>query len=282
MSVELSNQARTLFADSCKNAYQSTGPDMRDCTDFVEAPGQNVYTFRRVGRIVARDRGATQTNLVNADMTHTTIPVTMQDKYASDLTDIFDQATTNQPREIEKLGFAIGAALKRQETQFVLDALDSATLAAGNQISFNGSDIEDGLLDAAEVLRSLDIGEQPVFVGTEVEETLMLKQDRFASADFAGGDKMLGSGRVRQGHYGLRYKFVGTGRAETGLSGGAGARECYMFVPSAVGLVVNLDNIARVDWSVEKASWRSSGFLKGNSIAIDPEGIIKCTIDEAN
>ena len=126
MSIQLgTNAKRTLFADKVKMAYQSMGPkNFESLCDYIKQDGVETYKFRTMGRGTARARGASQSQLVPMGITHGTVSCSLTAYEANELTDIFDQATTNAPREIEKLGTVIAGALARKRIQIMIDALD--------------------------------------------------------------------------------------------------------------------------------------------------------------
>jgi len=292
MSVTLSSgAARTLFDDTVKHAYQSAGPDLRDCVTFRSVTGSDDYRFRTMGRAQALQRGADQTAVSNANVAHATVTCALNDFYISELTDVFGQATTNAPQEIVALAKTIGNGLKRKEAQLVIDALDAATIPAGNQIGGTNITLDNNVVGAnpegiallsegRSLLKANDIDEQPCFLFSEREEMQLLNNDTFVSADYSSYRER-DNGDIRDGHYGLKYRRVGSGRDEDGLALSGTERVCYMFVPSAVGLAVNIDCKTEVNYESDKLSWRSTGLLKAGACVIDTSGVVAITIDAA-
>lgn len=283
MSLELGlNAKRTIFADSTKDAYQSAGPDFRDVTDFVSMPGLETYNFRKMGRLTAHLRGASQSEVKQSNVTHSLVPAVMGDWSLSVPTDIFDQAKTNEPQEIKKIGSSIGRALKRRETQLVLDQMKAATMASGhtvaNTVGATTGMNPDKLTEARAILKANDIDEPICLVYTENQEKDLLRESEFTSADFSAS-KMLTDGDVKDGHFGYRYKMIGSGRDETGLTLSAGDRSCFAFVPSAVGLVTGLLK-SEVNYVPTQFSWLASGMLMAGSAVIDTLGIVEIVCAE--
>jgi len=285
MSLELgTNAKRQLFDDSYKAAYQSAGPDLRPYVTFREQMGVDTYKFRTMGRGMAQARGAAQSSLNVVGFTHSTKTATLEDWYASELTDIFDQDKTNAPQEVPALAKALANATKRRETQIVIDALKTAYnagLPSGNSITEAGSVglTVAKLLSARAALKANDIMETPCLLLTEKQEADLLALSAFTSSDFAASSGAV-TGNIRQGHFGFNYVLVGTGRDEDGLSLiETDDRVIFAFVPSAVGLVVGL-NKTEVNYESQVASWRSTAMLRAGAVAIDTAGIVSIECDE--
>lgn len=285
MSLELgSNAKRKLFDDSYKAAYASAGPDLTPYVTFREQMGVDTYEFRVMGRGMAQQRGASQSQLNVINVTHGTKTATLASWYASELTDIFDQDKTNAPQEVPALAKVLAQATKRRETQIVIDAIKTAylaTLPTGNVITEGASvGLSIAKLAAARAaFKKNDIMETPTLLITEKQEMDLIQLTAFTSADFAASSGAV-TGNVRQGHFGFNYIIVGTGRDEDGLSLiESDDRVCFAFVPSAVGLVRGL-NKTEVNYESAVASWRSTAMLRAGAVAIDPLGIVSIECDE--
>lgn len=281
MSTQLgTNAARTLFDDYVKHAYQSMGPDLRDCVTFRATSGVETYKFRTMGRGLAQARGASQSLINEMGIAHSTVTCTLEDWIASQPTDIFDQAKTSSPQEIQALAKVIAGALKRRETQLVVDKLDAAAMATNHTISDGNTGLTVAkLTEARKLLKANDINEPVTLLFTENQEADVLSLNQFTSSDYAASSGAT-TGDIRQGHFGYRYKLIGSGRDEDGLAvDGSDIRDCYAFVPSAVGLAVGLMR-TEVNYESDKVSWRSTGILQAGACVIDTLGIVKIQCDE--
>ena len=88
-----------------------------------------------MGRGIATRRGPRQSQITPMGVAHDTVTCTLYDWQANELTDKFDQAGTNAPREIEKLAIVIANALYRRKIQLVIDALDAPTYTGTHTIA---------------------------------------------------------------------------------------------------------------------------------------------------
>lgn len=291
MSINLSNAARTLFDDSYKAAYESMGPDLRPYVTFRSQAGVDVYKFRTMGRGMAKARGASQSQLDTLGIAHSTVTCTLENWYASELTDVFDQDKTNAPQEVPALAKVLANSVKRRETQLVIDALNgaAATLSASNLVGegTDGTGLTIAkLLSARKALKANDIMETPILLLTEKQEADLLNLTQFTSSDFTA-NVGAETGNIRQGHFGFNYVLVGSGREEAGLASGVtdptnsstDNRRIWAFVPSAVGLVVGL-NKTEVNYESAAASWRSTAMLRAGACVIDKAGIVSILCDE--
>lgn len=284
MSLTLSSEAsRTLYDDSYKAAYASMGPDLRPYVTYRTHSGLEDFYFRNMGRMVATDRGAMQAQVPTTDVDHSKVRCVLSNLIASTLTDIFGQDYTNAPQEVPALAKVHAGAIKRQETQKVIDALEAArsggTLA--DEITESGSVglTVAKLLQARRALKANDIGETPVLLMTEKQEYDLLQLTAFTSADFSAASGAT-TGNIRQGHFGFNYIIIGTGRDEDGLPLiDTDDRVCFAFVPSAVGLVTALEK-REVNYESDKVSWRSTAMLRCGAAVIDPLGIVSIECDE--
>lgn len=276
-----SGAARTVYSDAAKEAYESAGPDLRAHVNFETTEGAEAHVFRTTGRAIGRERAADLTELKNANITHGKVPCTLVDIYSSDVTDLFAQDTTNAPKELVKFAKTHARAVKRKETQQVIDALVAGVGTWAGTIVHGGVGMTIAkLVGAMKLLRKNDIDEPPCLLYTENQEADVLQLTQFTSADFAAA---MGArkGEVQEGHYGVSaYKRIGSGRDETGLPKASTTRTCILFVPSAVGLVVGFNGELKTDITKSEHLWhRHTVYQRSQSKQIDGLGVvgIECT-----
>lgn len=275
--------ARTLYDDTAKKAYQSSGPDVRPSVTFRTTAGADTFTFRYTGRAVAKKRIVSLGELENANIAHGKITVDLENHYSSDVTDVFDQDSTNVPQEIADLASEHAAAVKRAETQVVIDAIVNAAGYAGTVVHGSEGLTIAKIVGGLKFMRANDIEEPVTLWYTENQEADVLQLQQFTSADYA---RMMGmpaamSGRVQDGHYGIaRYLRIGTGRDEDGLPISATTRSCFLSVPSAVGLVVGFGGSVKTSIKeTEHLHWRHTVYTRMAAKARDTLGLVKveCT-----
>lgn len=280
-----SGAARTLYDDVAKKAYESAGPDVRSCVTYRTTEGADTFTFRYTGRAIAKNRIVSLSELENANITHGKIAVSLENVYSSDVTDIFDQDTTNAPQEISDLAVVHANAVKRKETQYVIDALAASGSYAATVVHGSTGLSIPKIVNGLKALRKNDINEPPCLFYTENQEADVLQLQQFTSADYA---RMMGqpaamTGEVQSGHYGIaRYIRIGSGRDEDGLPKVSTTRDCFLFVPSAVGLVVGFGGSVKTEvMKTEHLYWRHTVYGRMNAVARDGLGIVKIECTES-
>lgn len=288
MSIQLgTNAKRTLFSDRVKMRYQSKGPKgFEKLVDFVSQDGVETYKFRKMGRGIASRRGASQSVLTPMGITHGTTDCTLLDWQANELTDVFDQAKTNAPREIEKLADVIAMALARRKVQTVLDAADAPTYTGVHTIAAGAVGLSSTkLLTARRALKADDIDESVTIWITEEQEYDLLVEsgNKFTSADFSNNRAALGAvtGDVEQGHFGYNYVLIGSGRDEAGLPKSSTTRTCFATVPTSIGYVDGMMK-TEVNYESDKLSWRSTGLLWAGAVSEDNDGTVEVLCTETD
>ena len=287
MSLQLhENASRTLYDDSYKAAYAAMGPDLRPYVTLRSHSGLEDFYFRTMGRMVATTRGAMQQQVPTTDVDHAKVQCTLTNLIASTLTDIFSQDYTNAPQEVPALAKVHAGAIKRQETQKVIDAMNAARVAGlptGHAIAEGGSVglTAAKLLLIRKALKANDISEVPTIAIGETQEydLLAASDNKFTSADFSAAAGAT-TGNIRQGHFGFNYVMIGTGRDEDGLPLiDSDDRVVFAWVPSAVGLVTALEK-REVNYESDKVSWRSTAMLRCGAAVIDTLGLVSAECDE--
>jgi hypothetical protein len=80
----------------------------------------------------------------------------------------------------------------------------------------------------------------------------------------------------------LGFKFITFGdRDEGGLPLATNDRTCYAFHRDAVGLGMGMNQTSRVDYIPEKTSFLVASMFSAGAVAIDDEGIVTVTCNEA-
>jgi len=273
--------------DDAKDEFQSAGPDLRPWVDFQALSGALTTNFRNIGKTTARKRGSSQTKVTQDNLTHGVVPVTLEDYYSQIPTDVFDQDTTNAPQEVSKLARIQARAVKRLETQQILDVLNAASFDTAHTIAAGAVGMTvSKIMQARQQFKALEIDEPLVLLQTEEQESdlILASDNKFTSADFSASQGSE-TGDVQDGHFGVsKYITIGSGRAETGLGKSGTTRDCYMFVRSAVGLAVGFNGALqhRVDWDLDNLTNVSTAFSRGQAAIIDALGIVKIQCKEVS
>lgn len=282
MSRELSSVAVELFDTEVKHAYQG-GHKLGGCVTVRNGVVGDTYDFRNIGKGLAQQRTAPSQDAIPMNIDHNIVQAVLSDWDAPEYTDIFNSAEVNFD-EVQELASVIAKALGRRKDQITLDTIKGGTYSAtptagqGGQVGTDIGGVGTGLNVAKLRLAKKFLDDR------EVDE-----MDRYAVIDANGLSQLLAETEVTSSDYNsvkalvqgdvdsfLGFKFITIGtRAEGGLTTTGGVTDAYFFHKSAIGLAIGKDISTRVDWSVDKDSWKSTGYLKAGGAIRDNEGIVE-------
>ena len=292
MSRELSSVAMTQFDTEVKHAYQTMSATLAGTTTERKGVVGNEYNFRKMGKGIAKKRTAPSADAIPMNVDHSLIPCTLEDWDAPEYTDIFNAQDVNFD-EVKELGMTVAGALGRRDDQIKIDAMDAGTYSAtpvqGTSGGLVGVDVGGTAtnLSVAKLRRAkkfLDDNEVPD-EGRHIAVTpsgleSMLGETQVTSADY-NSVKALVNGDVNT-FLGFKFHRIGI-RGEGGLTiDGNNVRDCYAWHESAIGYANGIDITTKVDWSTDKDSWKSTGYLKAGAVIRDIDGIVKIQCDEDN
>ena len=288
MSRELSAVAVTQFDAETQHAYQSMGVLMGTTTERNGVTG-NEYKFRKMGKGVAKQRTAPSADAVPMNVDHGLITCNLTDWDAPEYTDIFNASDVNFD-EVKELGVTVAGALGRREDQFKIDAMAAGTFSASPAATegylvgtaIGGADTNMNVSKLRNIKKYMDDEEVPaegrhIMVSASGLEGL-LGETQVTSSDY-NSVKALVQGDVDT-FLGFKFHVIGT-RVEGGMAKTAAVRDGYAWQETAVGCAKGLGITTRVDWSVDKDSWKSTGYLKAGAVIRDIRGVVKYQATEA-
>ena len=282
MSRELSSVAKKEFDSEVKHAYQGDSL-LRQCVRIRNGVVGDTYNFRRMGKGLATERTAPSADVVPMNIDHNLIPASLTDWDASEYTDIYNQADVNF-QEVEELASTIASALGRRDDQLIIDAMAGGSYSAtptGNQGGLVGTDVGGvgsglnvaKLRAAAKFLNKVEapMEERYILIDSDGLDNL-LAETEVTSSDY-NSVKALVQGEINT-FLGFTFKTIGT-RSEGGLNVTGSVHDAYVWHKPAVGSAIGIDLETRVDWSVDKKSWLSTGSHKAGAALIDNQGVVK-------
>lgn len=288
MSRELSTVAVTQFDTEVKHAYQSMGVLSGTTTERKGVVG-NEYKFRKMGKGVAQQRTAPSADAIPMNIDHDLITCSLTDWDAPEYTDIFNAKDVNFD-EVKELGMTIAGALGRRDDQIKINAMAAGTFSAtpataegylvGTDVGGVGTNLN--VTKLRRIKKNMDDEEVPaggrhIMVSASGLEGL-LGETQVTSTDY-NSVKALVSGDVDT-FLGFKFHVIGT-RTEGGLPKSGAVRDGYAWHESAIGYANGMEVTTRVDWSVDKDSWKSTGYLKAGAVIRDIRGVVKYQATEA-
>jgi hypothetical protein len=278
MSVYLTAAQVQQFDSEVKHAYANAGL-LRKAVRVKTGVVGYQHRFPKMGKGIATPR-IPQTDVVPMNIAHTNATATLTDWNAPEYTDIFNQQKVNYS-EREQLAQIIAGAIGRREDQLIINALDSATLAAGNQIDENtgGTDTNLNTAKMRAAKRVLDVQGAPMgerWALIHANCLFGLLGDSDATTFDRNAIKALVDGEITKW---LGFNIISVeDRSEGGLPYASNEYECFFFhggSSGSVGLAVGLDFKTEVNYIAEKTSWLANGLYCAGAIDIDVNGIVE-------
>ena len=132
------------------------------------------------------------------------------------------------------------------------------------------------ILEAFALLNGNDVpddGQRFAVVGAHQWNEL-LNISEFKSADYAGDRYAWLAGTESKVWLGITWMF------HTGLPLASGARKCFVYHKSAVGLAEGQPIKAFVDWVPEKAAHLVNHMLSAGAVLVDEDGVVEIDCDD--
>lgn len=282
MSKFLSSAASTQFDSEVLHEYQGMGSLRTTVTVRTGVVG-DTYKFRGMGRGLARQRGATQTDVIPMDVSHSLQTATLENWVAPEYTDIFDQAEVNFQERAE-LAQTIAGAISRREDQLIIDAMDASSTYAGTVIIGIGGAASD--LNPAKLRRAsrylnqkgVPMSGRFIVIGALQLEAL-LGNTEATSSDF-NTVKALVNGEINA-FVGFQFRLIEDRSSEEGgLTVAAGVRDCFAYHTTCTGYASGIDPRTEVNYIPQKVSWLANGMVKAGSVVRNSNGLVKVQCDE--
>lgn len=282
MSKFLSSAASTQFDSLVLHEYQGLGSLRTTVTVRTGVVG-DTYKFRGMGKGLAKQRGASQTDVIPMDVSHSLQTATLENWVAPEYTDIFDAVEVNFQERAE-LAQTIAGAITRREDQLIIDAMDASSSYAGTvTIAIGGaaSDLNPAKLRRAS--RHLNQKGVPmvgrfIVIGALQLEAL-LGNTEATSSDF-NTVKALVNGEINA-FVGFQFRMIEDRASdEGGLSVTAGVRDCFAFHTTSTGYASGIDPKTEVNYIPQKVSWLANGMLKAGAVVRNSNGLVKVQCDE--
>lgn len=282
MSKYLSAAAATQFDSTVLHEYQGMGSLRTTVTVRTNVVG-DTYKFRGMGKGMAHQRGAAQTDVTPMDVSHSLQTCTLENWVAPEYTDIFDAAEVNFQERTE-LAQTIAGGLSRREDQLIIDACDASSTYAGTVTIAIGGAATD--LNPAKLRRAsrylnatgVPMAGRHIMIGALQLEAL-LGNTEATSSDF-NTVKALVNGEINA-FVGFAFHMIEDRSAyEGGLTVAAGVRDCYAYHTSAIGYATGIDPRTEVNYVPTKVSWLANGLLKAGSVVRNSNGLVKVQCDE--
>lgn len=277
MSGSIDTAFVKVYQAEVVEAYQRQGSKLRMSVRSKSGIKGASTVFQKVGRGVAGAK-ARNGNVPVMNVAYSTVECFLQDHYAGDWIDRFDELKTNS-NELGVLANAGAHALGRKTDELIIAAMDAGTKEAVGTSA--GQTDNDGLtrakvLLAFEMLGAADVpddGDRYAVVGWK-QWSELLTIPEFSNAQFVGDDALPWKG-------GQAKKWLGaTWIPHSGLTKTGAIRSCYFFHKSAVGHAAAGDVITDVTWHGDRAAHFVNSMMSQGAVLVDDEGVVRMRCKE--
>ena len=283
MAQSITNAFVTLFDAEVKQAYQGEST-LLGAVRLRQGVQGNTYKFPKLGKGSATAR-IPQTDVTPLNVTYSQVTATMQDYNAAEYSDIFHQAKVNFDERSE-LVQVVSKAIGRRMDQLIIDGLNGASSPStvAKTVVTSGSAAASNLnvgklIAAKKALDAKNVGFDDRHIIVHANNLSgLLGDERAISGDFATV-KALVSGEINT-FLGFMFHVLGD-RDEGGLPLSTNDRSVFAFHRSAIGMAVNMAQKTEINYVPEKTSFLVNSMFSAGAVAIDDEGIVKITCDEA-
>jgi hypothetical protein len=277
MSASIDQAFIKQYEAEVQEAYQRQGsklrPAVRSKTDVRGAS----TVFQKVGRGTAGPKTRNgPVPVMNLD--HTAVECFLQDYYAGDWIDRFDELKINHD-ERGVVANAGAYALGRKTDELIIAALDAATAEATGGGAGTGDN--EGLtrakvLLAFEMLGRADVpddGQRFAVVGWRQWSELLTLQE-FANADYVGEGQLPWKGTQAKRWLGALWI------PHSGLTQNGNLRYCYFFHKTAVAHAAAAEISTDITWHGDRAAWFVNTMMSQGAVLVDNAGVVRMRAKE--
>lgn len=251
-------------------AYQQKGSKFRNRVRVKEGVMASTVDFRKVGRGAATQKPQNG-NVVAMNPVHTKVTATLEDWYAPEYVDQFDEQKLGPGTDERSTLVQTGVnALGRKVDELIVTKLATSTntIAGFNTAVFN----LDGILAAIEAFLGVDAFEQEGMISMALGTKQWLK---FLSLpEVKNGDYNTDKGALSSRSPGASRQFMGIDFFHySGLPNASGVTTNILFDKRAVGWAEGASISTEMNYIPEKVSTLINSKFSGGAVLIDSEGV---------
>lgn len=261
------------FESEVKESYQRMGSKLRQTVrNKTNIIGKST-TFQKVGKGTAASKAGPGSDVPTMNVAHSNVECTLQDYYAGDWVDKFDELKTNID-ERQVVSNAGAYALGRQTDSMIITALGTTTTVVGD---YSTALTKNLISLALEALGNNDVPDDG---------------NRFAALSMHAWQEFKNIAQVGSGDYtGELYPWMKGQQAfvwegilwmpHSGLPlANTDDRDCFIWHKNAIGHASGADVSSDVSWHGDKASFFVNNMMSQGAVLIDASGIVKIKVDD--
>lgn len=286
MSSDITSTYQAYYDPIVKQEYQGVMA-LKGAVRIKTGFEGNTVDFRAFGKGVAQPRGPLASDVPVMGNTYQKSTATMADYTAFDYTDIFSQAKVNF-NEVTLQAESSAMAVGRMCDQFIINAMDRATVPSGNDIANGSTNFTFAKVQAAaKRLKKLNVPKDERYFLIDAEaEAALLSETKATSGDYVVNKPLQNGTLDGETWYGFKWIVIGdrdegglpvSGNIHTGFAFHGGARGC-------LGLGMGMDFKSSIDWIADKQSWLVGSKFSAGAVAIKDsedgvQGLVKVDYD---
>ncbi|MBC7431149.1 MAG: hypothetical protein H7345_03680 [Rubritepida sp.] len=278
MSTSIDQAFVKQFQAEVHEAYQRQGSRLRPTVRTKSEIRGASTVFQKVGRGTAASKSRNGiVPVMNLD--HTTVECFLQDHYAGDWIDRFDELKTNVD-ERAVVAQAGAFALGRKTDELIIAAMDaSANEAIGTNAGETDNDgmTRNKVLLAFQALGANDVpddGGRFAVVGWK-QWSELLAIPEFANADYVGPDALPWKGTTQAKQW-LGAMWM----PHSGLTKVGALRYCYFYHKTAIGHAAASEVVTDVTWHGDRAASFVNSMMSQGASLIDGQGVVRMRAKE--
>ncbi len=266
------------FQAEVHEAYQRQGSRLRTTVRTKSDIRGTSTVFQKVGRGTAASKSRNGiVPVMNLD--HTNVECFLQDHYAGDWIDRFDELKTNVD-ERSVVAHAGAFALGRKTDELIIAAMDGSTVEA---IGTNAGETDnDGMtrnkvLLAFQALGANDVpddGNRFAVVGWK-QWSELLAIPEFANTQYVGPDQLPWKGTTQ-----AKQWLGALWMPHSGLTKVGALRYCYFYHKTAIGHAAASEVVTDVSWHGDRAASFVNSMMSQGASLIDGQGVVRMRAKE--
>lgn len=278
MSTSIDQAFVKQYQAEVHEAYQRQGSRLRPTVRTKSEIRGASTVFQKVGRGTAASKSRNGiVPVMNLD--HTTVECFLQDHYAGDWIDRFDELKTNVD-ERAVVAQAGAFALGRKTDELIIAAMDAS---ANDAIGTNAGETDnDGMtrnkvLLAFQALGANDVpddGGRFAVVGWK-QWSELLAIPEFANADYVGPDALPWKGTTQ-----AKQWLGALWMPHSGLTKVGALRYCYFYHKTAIGHAAASEVVTDVTWHGDRAASFVNSMMSQGASLIDGQGVVRMRAKE--
>lgn len=273
MSTSLPQAFVKQFEREVHEAYQRQGSKLRGSVRTINNVKGSSVVFQKVGT------GTAATKSIHGmvpvmNLSHTTVECALQDYYAGDWVDKFDELKINHDERLV-IANAGAYALGRKTDELIISALSGASTLTVAEA--NTGMTRDKVLAAFELLGGANVpddGGRFAVIGWK-QWSELLKIPEFSSSEFVGPDEL--PYKNTQAKKWLGTTWIPHGGLPKDVND---IRSCYWFHRTAIGHASGSDVQTDISWHGDRAAHFVNNMMSQGACLIDASGVVVIGCDE--